>query len=108
MHFNRNFSFQEVLKWQMVYYGEILAHLKGGTPLKLVWLIFIFILLFLRSFSVGATQCEGASHVCGSEIRGGTRRLRIIEVKIREGMSRSKILYRLNRTKAAGVRDRLI
>ena len=41
MHFNRNFSFQEVLKCHMIYYGEILVHLKGRTPLKLV-LLFSF------------------------------------------------------------------
>ena len=29
-HQTRNFSFQEVLRCQMAYYGEILAHLKGG------------------------------------------------------------------------------
>ena len=63
MHFNRIFFFQEVLKCQTVYYGEIIAHFLRNVHHKTCVAVFIIsrkIGGLLRSLSVGTLIC-GAS-----------------------------------------------
>ena len=65
--FQSNFFFQEVLKCQTVYYGEIIAHFLRNVHHKTCVAVFIIsrkIGGLLRSLSVGTLIC-GASLISG-------------------------------------------